>query len=177
MTSATAELVIDTEAKVTKFETVICSRCGGSGEYSYCQMYGKTCFKCHGKRGVLTKRGAAAKAYYESLLSVPGSELKVGTVIQVKAFLRTPGFYAIERIGSRIQEGSSMVDGVMTPYRCEMVEIETAIVCQSYLADTFPTQTFRVQCDEETKRAAFAKALEYQATLTKEGTPRKRSAK
>lgn len=25
-----------------------CSRCGGSGEYSFCQMHGTTCFKCGG---------------------------------------------------------------------------------------------------------------------------------
>lgn len=168
---------MSTETKVTKFESEVCSRCGGSGEYSYCLTYGKTCFKCHGRRHVLTKRGSAAQAYYVSLLSVPGSELKVGTVIQVKAFQRTPGFYAIERIGTGIQEGSSMVDGVMTPYRREVIELETAILTDCIMADEFPTRMFRVQCDGDTKRAAFVKALEYQETLTKEGKPRKRSAK
>ena len=27
---------------------VECPRCGGSGTYSYCTMYGNTCFKCNG---------------------------------------------------------------------------------------------------------------------------------
>ena len=27
----------------------VCGRCGGSGRYSYCQMYGDTCFGCSGK--------------------------------------------------------------------------------------------------------------------------------
>ncbi len=26
----------------------VCGRCGGSGHYSYCPMYGTTCFKCMG---------------------------------------------------------------------------------------------------------------------------------
>lgn len=26
----------------------ICPRCGGSGKYSFCTMYGDTCFKCNG---------------------------------------------------------------------------------------------------------------------------------
>jgi len=28
--------------------TVVCGRCCGSGRYSYCQMYGDTCFGCSG---------------------------------------------------------------------------------------------------------------------------------
>lgn len=32
-----------------------CSRCGGSGHYSRCQMYGTTCFGCAGKGDVATK--------------------------------------------------------------------------------------------------------------------------
>jgi hypothetical protein len=27
----------------------VCSRCGGGGQYSYCQMYGSTCFGCAGQ--------------------------------------------------------------------------------------------------------------------------------
>src|SRR5207249_1748734 len=43
------------------FESETCSRCGGSGHYSYCQRYGTTCFKCGGRTTVLTKRGEAAQ--------------------------------------------------------------------------------------------------------------------
>lgn len=32
-----------------------CTRCGGSGRYSYCQMYGDRCFKCRGSRQQLPK--------------------------------------------------------------------------------------------------------------------------
>lgn len=33
----------------------VCSRCGGGGHYSYCQMYGTKCFKCRGKGEVGAK--------------------------------------------------------------------------------------------------------------------------
>jgi hypothetical protein len=33
-----------------------CGRCGGSGSYSYCQMYGTTCFGCNGGGTVVAER-------------------------------------------------------------------------------------------------------------------------
>jgi hypothetical protein len=33
----------------------VCSRCGGCGNFSYCQMYGTTCFKCGGSGKTATK--------------------------------------------------------------------------------------------------------------------------
>ena len=36
-----------------------CRRCGGTGRYSYCQMYGDTCFECSGA-GVVIAYGKAA---------------------------------------------------------------------------------------------------------------------
>jgi hypothetical protein len=35
--------------------TTECSRCGGSGHYSYCQMYGTTCFGCSGSGKMVVK--------------------------------------------------------------------------------------------------------------------------
>lgn len=29
-----------------------CTRCGGTGQFSYCQRFGTTCFGCHGKKKV-----------------------------------------------------------------------------------------------------------------------------
>jgi len=33
-----------------------CSRCGGSGHYSYNQMYGTVCFKCNGMKYLLPRK-------------------------------------------------------------------------------------------------------------------------
>lgn len=35
---------------------VTCSRCGGSGHYSYCERYGTSCFKCEGNKMTLPRR-------------------------------------------------------------------------------------------------------------------------
>lgn len=64
-----------------KLETETCGRCGGCGQYSYCQMYGTTCFKCGGRGKVLSKRGRAAKAKWDELRTAPAAAIVVGDVI------------------------------------------------------------------------------------------------
>jgi hypothetical protein len=69
------------------YEQATCGRCGGSGHYSYCQMYGTVCFKCQGRKTVTTKRGAKAADTYAAIkaavLSVPTSRLRVGMQVFV----------------------------------------------------------------------------------------------
>lgn len=60
------------------FETQECSRCGGTGRYSWCQKYGDRCFKCAGSGRQFSKRGEAARSWYVQRLSVPVTELKPG---------------------------------------------------------------------------------------------------
>ncbi len=60
------------------YETETCSRCHGSGHYSYNQMTGTTCFKCHGHKVAYTKRGQAAVAYAKKLRSVLIADVKIG---------------------------------------------------------------------------------------------------
>lgn len=70
----------------TKFESTECSRCGGSGRYSYCTMYGDTCFKCSGSGRMLTKRGAAARAVFLESLERTYGEVEVGWRILVHGY-------------------------------------------------------------------------------------------
>lgn len=72
-----------TDSAPKALETETCSRCGGSGSYSWCQMYGSVCFKCRGRKVVFTKRGAAANAYLIALRSKPAAEVKVGDVVRL----------------------------------------------------------------------------------------------
>lgn len=44
-----------------KYESEPCSRCGGSGNYSYNQIDGTRCFKCRGCGVQYTRRGKAAQ--------------------------------------------------------------------------------------------------------------------
>ena len=53
----------------------------GSGRYSYCQMYGDTCFKCSGKGKVYTKRAEAAMRYGVSLRTVKVQDVQVGMLL------------------------------------------------------------------------------------------------
>lgn len=46
------------------FETEACTRCDGTGRYSFNMMHGTMCFKCKGSKSSLTGRGRAAKASF-----------------------------------------------------------------------------------------------------------------
>lgn len=65
------------------FEIETCSRCHGGGKYSYCRMYGDRCFKCAGSGAVYTKRGAAARNFFEKLCTKKASEITIGEHIRV----------------------------------------------------------------------------------------------
>lgn len=68
------------------YESVECSRCGGSGRYSYCQMYGDRCFKCQGKGRTYTKEAQQSRdqvvALRLSLTQKKAADLVVGDVVK-----------------------------------------------------------------------------------------------
>ena len=45
----------------------VCSRCGGSGHYSYNQMYGTVCFKCNGMKYLLPSERQRTKKWMEQV--------------------------------------------------------------------------------------------------------------
>ncbi len=77
-----AKLIYDLES---------CSRCGGSGHYSYCQMYGTTCFKCGGSGKARTKAAKksadAIEALKKSFYKLP-ADLKPGDRVYVDNFFK-----------------------------------------------------------------------------------------
>lgn len=79
-------------AKVA-FETGTCHRCNGSGRYSWCQMWGDTCFSCKGSGVTLTRRGAkAAAAFRAHRLAVSGRPVEsvtAGARVMVDGKFRT----------------------------------------------------------------------------------------
>lgn len=163
MTQDTTATTTSTTAR--GFEREACTRCGGSGHYSYCQMYGTTCFKCAGQRFVLTKRGAAAAAYCETLRSKPHGEVKAGDKIRWNGKTCT-----VLETRNSVQEGMSGTNGVMKPYRREGIDIMTNLV-QLVCCD--PAKLVRMAQSAEDKARTLALALAYEDTLTKAGTPRK----
>lgn len=177
MTETTATETADKR----EFESTTCGRCGGSGHYSYCQMYGTICFRCRGAKRIYTKRGLAAKLYFEALLSKPASALEVGMKIKVGSI--TNGGTPFEHWATitEIEDNSVTrkhgfgVQGQPGVYEYTGFNIYTRSEkfgsgCSGAVS---PTTMFRVAADAATKQEAKKKALDYQDTLTKTGTVRK----
>jgi len=165
----------ETNPLLTAFETMTCSRCGGGGKYSYCQMYGNTCFKCHGAGKVYTKRGMAAIAYRTSLRSVPANQVQVGWLFYVEGsvFGGKAGWMKVVAVGE--DHGSKW--GKKNP---ETGETEWqpyfTISCDagdgvSGYGHSFcnPTDLAKAIPDKGYLKTTTKLALEYQATLNKTG--------
>lgn len=74
-------------ARQIRYERTQCSRCDGTGHYSYNPINGTTCFKCGGAKEVLTKKGAEAKKAVDDLkallCTVAAAEVEAGDVVQL----------------------------------------------------------------------------------------------
>lgn len=90
-------------------ERVTCTRCGGSGSYSYCSAYGTRCFKCSGKGKTLTKRGVLAVQYINSLRvkSIPALDVQVGDFIETSSLFGLSRGYR-EVLKKEINSGGSV---------------------------------------------------------------------
>lgn len=149
----------------TAFETETCSRCNGSGEYSYCEMYGKTCFKCHGKTVTLTKRAQVAHAWEQRQNLVPASTVQIGQ--RIKALGVTITVRSIEP-GS---QSKSLQNGVWVE-NPQHISLHGQTHGVQVLPDT-EVQLIQAHADQVALRL---RAIEYQNSLTKAGTPRKKMA-
>jgi hypothetical protein len=169
------EVLVSEMVSKLGFEMMTCSRCGGSGNYSYCQMYGSVCFKCHGKKVCYTAKGFVAASYYTESLKVPASELVVGDLVQVDDFFKGKIYFAPI---TEIKPSTSMrklPDGSWAS-----IGIEISTEHAKYGESGFhcsPESMVRKGWSAEFKAAKQAEALAYQATLTKAGKPRKAAAK
>ena len=148
-------------ALLDKLETETCSRCGGSGHFSYCQSWGTICFRCKGRKLTYSKRGAAAALYLESLRKKPANQFQPGDLLYVEGI---PGFtkskfYKVLSVWMKIAD------------RCEMV-----IECDGYVYHSDPETMLRKGCTAEEKAETLKQALAYQATLTKLGKVAKKFA-
>jgi len=64
------------------YDYITCSRCGGSGHYSFNLLDGTMCYKCRGKGKVLSAIGRKAKTYFLKLATKKFSELQKGYYIR-----------------------------------------------------------------------------------------------
>ena len=148
------------------FECVTCSRCGGTGNYSWNAINGTRCFKCRGAKIARTKRGAAAANVYAESLKVPAGSLVVGDTMQCEDYLAGKRWFApIVSIVATERDGKVVLD----------ITTDHPKAGKSGLV-TWPEYLVRKGWLTVDKTAKLQLALDYQDTLTTAGTPRKRSA-
>lgn len=90
------------------FEFETCGRCGGCGQYSYCQRYGTTCFGCGGRGTKLTKRGEAAQQLYTRMASKRADQVVPGDVIWCDNVIGKSGWSVVET-SARPTDGSGYI--------------------------------------------------------------------
>ena len=159
-----------------RLETEVCGRCGGSGHYSYCQMYGTRCFGCHGSGKKYTKRGFAALQYLKGLLSKRYDQVAVGDTIKAGGCTNSGVPYdmwakVVEIRHYDNSRNSGSINGVPMVMRSDLLEIQTNKVTVCGVAPESIVECLH-KTDFVLETAKQAKA--YEATLTKTGKPRKR---
>lgn len=102
-----------------QYEREACSRCDGSGHYSYNSITGTECFKCRGTRKQLTKQAAKSfnliTEFKRDMLEVPASMIEPGDQIRVPGnYKRMPVEWAeLDTLNpGRISIGFTKSDGV-----------------------------------------------------------------
>ncbi len=145
--------------ELPNYETEPCTRCGGSGHYSYNQMTGTRCFKCNGGKLQYTKRGAAALAYAKGLRAVLIADVEVGQRI----YWGNGGRCTVSKIEPGIHAGHSYKDqatGEWVPVLCTKI---TGKERSFKFDDTYP------EIRKGWTSAMIAKVNAYQDALTKAG--------
>ena len=150
----------------TIFESATCGRCGGSGNYSFNLVNGTRCFGCGGAGVKLTKRGAAAKAFYIESQQVSVADLKPGMFVWDDMFGKVSKFLPV----LEVKESDSYA--VRNGVRYNYINIITKRCWHGVFADS----KVRAVRDEAQRQEQLAAALAYQATLTKMGKPSSRKA-
>lgn len=153
-----------TDMATPLFEHTICGRCGGCGRYSYNQIDGDRCFGCLGTGFALTRRGNAAQEFYRNLLTVLAGDVTVGMRVKDNAGSK----FTVADI-ERAVRGHRIVDG--EKIALEVVSF-TSVGGNRY---GYSATVHMTMIPSEAQRSEMvAKALAYQDTLTRAGSPRVR---
>ena len=142
-----------------RFEREICSRCLGTGHYSYNSMTGSTCFKCHGKREVLTPRGRKALEWFRAQSTVPMSAVTLGQRVMMDG-----GWFTVREIITESGNKSKVGDQWVPMYELRGKNMG---ICAT------PDHKVQLKLPAAEHNALLAKAIEFQNTLTERGKPRK----
>lgn len=155
-------------APTDRIETTKCSRCCGTGRYSYNQIHGSRCYGCNGSGKTHTKRGREAARYLESLRSKPARDFVPGDLLRHDMF--TPG--GLIRTWVTVTKVAPSTTRIVTPGAADTtdsVTIEATGRHGDVRITTGGDKLLRQGFDAETKQAQLAEAIAYQATLTVKG--------
>lgn len=159
-------------APTDRIETTECSRCCGTGRYSYNQMHGSRCYGCGGSGKAYTRRGREAARYLEALRSKPARDFAPGDLVRHDMF--TPG--GSIRTWITVTKVAPSTVRIVTPGSADApgsngdsVTIEGTGKHGNARITTGADKLLRQGFDAETKQAQLADAIAYQATLTVKG--------
>ena len=148
-----------------EYEKESCGRCGGSGRHSYNQIDRDRCYGCGGTGERLTKRGAAAKAFADSILNIKIEDAQVGqTVAYIDALNGRRTRITVQKINREVYGKKKVGDELIDCY-----------------AITLHGEKYKICCGEGVRvrltptDAEAAEITAYQNNLTKTGKPRQRS--
>ena len=142
-------------------ESTPCTRCGGSGSYSFCTAHGSRCFKCGGKKIVLTKRGAIARDYITSLRV----EIKAAKELVLGEVVKFDSFYTNQRGWSEITKvESSLLNAGHIAYEVKSVRMSMGM---------HGNTTVEVLHGRVPDADTWLQGIALQASLTKMGKPTK----
>lgn len=151
-------------AETLQFERETCSRCGGCGRYSHCEMYGDTCFKCHGKGQALTRRAVVARQWMVDQRKILIRDVKPGMVIKCCG-----STYNVQSISQdTVCTSWSLRDGVMVAN-----EPSWRIAGVKHYLAAQGDHTVELIPSKEEQIEQLRAAIEYQNNLTKAGKPRR----
>lgn len=152
------------------FEIAVCTRCGGCGQYSYNQINGTTCFGCAGTGWKLTKRGHAAREFFEASAKKPLSKVQVGDLIQVESMSRRY-FANVVSIKHDILVCRREIDGVWVDCFGSSVTTEHPKYGKSGITGG-SNHLIRMGLSAAEKAEKLAAAMAYQDNLTLAGKPK-----
>jgi hypothetical protein len=149
------------------FEIKTCSRCGGSGQFSYNQIHGSKCYGCAGCGKQYTGRGKLVKKFWDDLCKIDPATVTVGQRIDTGM-----AKFTVASVDGLVKGGAWLKpDGTWEP---SMHHQFTSTSGKQYTAQAgYPVKL--IPQGEERERM-LAQALAYQDSLTKDGKPRKKVA-
>lgn len=146
-------------------EKTTCSRCCGSGKYSYNMMHGDRCYGCGGTGIALTKRGKAARAKLIELQQRPVADLKVGEFLWYDPYPMggKVGWYTINSIKPDTLNDGMVILGITRGGKGG---------CQWHMHLTSSTRSV---VDQAAMDAIVTEVHAYQASLGVNGKPLKKA--